>query len=271
MSNVFFNKDHWKVPKVVETQNIEEDIEAFLGRDVFDKWKTLRVGDELREKIIVITERLEFIGHLRKIAEIAKENTTEIGTIAKDGVNIIPDKCNLFGHNFDGLRFDIEALNFYLYLTCIDTIQNKGKWHTRTFKKAFTSDIEADLKTKISEVFVVIKIGNGEKTMSLTDKKQLEKLNEMLEDWKAKKEAKRLREIADTLYDIRSRFTHDNIRSFCPIDEMSVIPYFKPNKKGILLWDKNYASSNNIKSIDEVLGDVIKELCLKKLNMKLGK
>jgi hypothetical protein len=71
--------------------------------------------------------------------------------------------------------------------------------------------------------------------------------------------------IRGALYEIRSKFTHTNIRSFYPVQKMNEIPSFEPGKD-YLLWNNNYAQQNGLISIDDLLERVIKELSLNKLN-----
>lgn len=285
MKNVNFNSRNWNAPKVVETPNIEEDIKQYLGDEILKKWQNLADTDDLKKlkkRIIVITERLDLVSHLKTIAMIVrnKSNYTE-----KNDGNI-KSECNLFGHNFGGLQYDIEALDFYLHLTCIDAIQeqepykdpfdwlksNFSKYNntngidfdkakndyqirfglSKNFKKAFTEDISPGLKEIVSNVFMVVKMNNNQPNP------------DSLNNWNSKNESEKLNKIAGTLYEIRSKFTHTNIRSFYPVERMYKIPCFEPGIS-YLLWNLNYSLSNQIISIDDLLNEIIKELCLNKL------
>ncbi len=75
----------------------------------------------------------------------------------------------------------------------------------------------------------------------------------------------KLNKMAETLYEIRSKFTHTNIRSFYPVQRMNDIPYFESGEN-YLLWNTNYVLLNGLIPIDDLLGKVIKKLCLNKLN-----
>lgn len=284
MNNKTFDPNHWKAPRNIKTPNIEEDIKQYLGDEILEKWKQSDSHD-LKKMILVITERLEFICHLKTIAEFISSNTKYIPEIKGNIINLTSEH-KLLGHDFGGLQYDIEALVFYLHLTCIDAIQGEQiyvkpfEWlknNTATyltehgidydkadedynniygirknFRKAISNDISDDLKEKISNIFMAIKFNENQPN------------TESLNSWNNKNRQEKLLRIANVLCDIRSKFTHASIRSFYPVVNLN-ISLLEPNKE-YLLWNKQYSALNQIASIDFLLKNIIKELCVNKLN-----
>jgi len=77
MSNLKFQPFDWDGPRKVQTPNIEDDIKKYLGEDLLEKW-TITTDIELKQKIIIVAERLDFISHLKSIAMIEKRNQREL-------------------------------------------------------------------------------------------------------------------------------------------------------------------------------------------------
>lgn len=275
-----FNINDWNGPKKVETPDIEKDIELYLGHDILEKWKASENAD-LKTLIVFITERLEFIFSLKSIAMIVREKSKRIYN--QEGENErVHFECKLFGHDYAGIQFDIEALDYYLHLSCIDAIQSQPKYYSafdwikdnivryenkdskdlfclltedqdeysnnyglsKNFIKAFTQDITPTLQTKICDVLIVVKIKNGEIT------------NESLAAWEKRTNEQKLYRIANMLYGLRSIYTHKNIRSFLPSSDLKTIPDL----------NGDYLFCKKCNPMDILLNEVIQELCLQKFN-----
>ncbi len=87
------------------------------------KWQNSN-DSALKKIIVVIIERLDLISHLETIAMIVRKKLKYIEKI-EGNIKIVFSEYNVFGRNFGGLQYDIEALDFYLHLTCIDAIQGQ--------------------------------------------------------------------------------------------------------------------------------------------------
>jgi hypothetical protein len=82
-----------------------------------------------------------------------------------------------------------------------------------------------------------------------------EKINkDSLQAWSSNTLQERLKKVADELYELRSKFTHNNIRSFLPLMNLDAIP----DLSGRFILCKKTCS------IDLLFNEVIKELCLNK-------
>lgn len=77
-----FIKDEWLVPSEVETPNIEEDIQQYLGDKILEKWRTSTKTD-IKKTIVFITERLDFISHLNEFRKLVIKNSVR-KTFQKD-------------------------------------------------------------------------------------------------------------------------------------------------------------------------------------------
>lgn len=274
-----FKQQDWNGPNKIVTPNIEEDIEKFLGEKIIEAYKKC-ANQEYKEKIQFITERLEFIEGMKIFANyIRKTSRHQIKKIDHGITDTF--KNNFLNYDFAGFDYDIEALNYYLYLSCIDAIQSQpnfiktfdwikenairfenkseselvsileeaDKEYSETygvnknFKKAFTDDITESLKEELCESLMVVKIKNAK----ITD--------DSVDAWKNRDLDAKLSKIATTLYNQRSKYTHENIRSFLPSSSLTTMP---KNEGEYLLCKKD-------KQIDSLLLKVIKDVCLKKL------
>lgn len=200
-----------------------------------------------------------------------------------EGKNIrVHFDCKLFGHDYAGIQFDIEALDYYLHLSCIDAIQSQPQFYSafqwlknnvtkyenkkseelfrqltdgekeyseefglsKNFIKAFTQDITPELQEKICNVLIVVKIKNEE----ITD--------ESLIAWEKRTTKEKLHRIANMLYGLRSAYTHKNIRSFLPSSDLKMIPDL----------NGEYLLCKKCNPMDILLSEVIQNLCLQKYN-----
>jgi len=276
MSNLEFRKFDWNGPKKVQTPNIEEDINNFLGSEILEKWKK-SINTNLREKIVFVAERLDFISHQKSIAMIVRRKSKQTIKKLENNILQVNYECKIFGHNYGGLQFDIEALDYYLHLSCIDAIQSQPTYNSafkwlkenierytnktstelteifkqdetsyndlyglrKNFIKAFVEDISSVLQDRICDTLIVVKAKKGEVT------------KESFEDWNKRTKKEKLKKIADKLYELRSLFTHKNIRSFLPVSTLISIPNL----------DGEYLLCKKFNPMDLLLDDIIKELC----------
>lgn len=280
MGDTEFRTFDWNGPKKVQTPNIENDIEQYLGENILEKWKSSS-SEELKQKIIIVAERLDFISHLKSIAMLIRSRSKITSMPIGENIFQVNFQCVFQGHDFGGMQFDIEALDYYLRLSCIDAIQSQPSYVpaldwlnqniddyanktqaelstllerdklryseeyglSKNFAKAFTEDISEELKEKICEVLIVVKAKDGEIT------------EESINAWGARDKSQKLKKIASKLYELRSQYTHTNIRSFLPVTDIATIP----NLNGEVLLCKK------CNPMDLLLNDVIINLCDKKL------
>jgi len=280
MSNLKFQPFNWYGPKKVQTPNIEDDIRKYLGENLLEKW-TITTDNELKQKIIIVVERLDFISHLKSIAMIVREKSKRTPKIIADNIFQVSFECNFRGHNYGGLQFDIEALDYYLHLSCIDAIQSQPSYKSafewlensieryankttaelstlikqdkskysdeyglnKNFVKAFVEDISEELRIKICEILIVVKAKDGFITPQSYD------------TWIAKTQSQKLKKIANKLYELRSQYTHTNIRSFLPVTDIETIPDLNGE---ILLCQK-------CNPMELLLDEIIIDLCIRKL------
>ena len=255
------SKFDWLIEPNIITPDIDDDIKNFLGDDVLEQWERLEPSNKLYNTIIVITERLEFIEHLTCISEFFEDKTTT-NSIKNKNKNVTTFHCTINNHDFAGVQFDINALNFYLYLTCIDALQqickkNKsgGNLLTKNFIKAFTEEISSELQKTIIDNIIIIN-------------KNLKDFNNSLLKWDKLNNDKKLNKIGKYLYKIRSEFTHCNIRNFYPSVELASLI----DENNNILTDKNeILLVNKRKNISSILKDVIIELCIHKLSNEIIK
>lgn len=242
----------WLAPKKISTPNLLDDIEKYLGKSIRDKYETLDL--DLKSKVRVLTERLEFIDHLFVFAEFVKRNSSIKNEITEDKL-IDGKKVKITRQDFEfilykkdlaGAGFDIEALIFYLLLTCIDTLKGqpiyvepfdwlkneldidnndiqehlmvlKEKYKeefglSRRFKEAFTIDIDSEVQDDLINNLISVRIRNS-------------KINQhSLDAWNKRDKVEKLNKIANTLYQIRSSYTHTSIRTFLPSQLLETVP-----------------------------------------------
>lgn len=275
-----FRKEEWLVPSEVQTPNIEDDIQQYLGNEILEKWKASSDADT-KKTIVFITERLDFISHLNAFSKYAIKNSTRKPLLKSNGELWLTYNFEMDGHDFSGVQFDIEALVLYLLLTCIDAIQIQSKYHSafewlqnnveeyehqtkeqvvellkrdqarydelhglsKNFRLAFTDGISEILRTRIVENLIVAKfVNNGINKESFAT-------------WESKDVTAKIRKIANSLYHLRSKYTHNNIRSFMPQRPLGVGTL----NGEFLLCKKGF-------SLEEMLMRVIKELCSSKFH-----
>lgn len=277
-----FNKEEWLAPQIVKTPDVENDIKQYLGDDVLAIWEKLADEDEIKKVTIFIVERLDFISHLKAFAKYVSENSEKNIFIEKGNQLCVKYKFEWEGHDYSGVQFDIEALVLYLLLSCIDAVQSQPEYKnafdwlmeksdfyqnkerneirgqlkidkeeynekfglSRNFKQAFVSEISNELVKEMVDNLIVVKCKDGEIT------------KDCFNAWNKRDEKGKMQKIATTLYDIRSKYTHKNIRNFIPSKTFTSISLYI--KDDVLLCKIGY-------DLEECLRKVLKELCLGKM------
>lgn len=247
----------WLVTRNVSTPDVLGDIERYCGIALQpEEFQALE--STTREKLILLAERLEFVHHLLVLRNVISQNTK----VKKISVNPVADNgefakiqlhrsCVLWEHDFAGADFDIEAIIFYLLLTCIDTIKGQPEFvdafdwlcnslnvrlianqdpeslqeqltHlqetyranfgiTRRFIEAFVDDLSDDLKRELVANFMVAKVRDGEI------------ITESMRAWNRRDVESKLKKLAGKLFSIRSSFTHMSWRTFLPVQPLETV------------------------------------------------
>ena len=265
----------WLVARKVQTPDILGDIERYCGvlltAEEFDALESTN-----KDKLILIVERLEFIDHLLVLHKAISRNTTAKKHIIKpisDNSEFVEVEtqlsCVLWGHDFAGANFDIEAIVFYLLLTCVDTIKgqpeflNAFDWLcdssnmrllvnqeqqslkeqltnlremyradfgiTRRFIEAFVDNLSDDLQQELVAALAVVKVRDSKITP------------ESMAAWNRRDVKRKIKKLGDRLYAIRSSFTHKSLRTFLPVQPLETVPRLTGEqllcKRGVNLLD----------------------------------
>ncbi|MDE6820863.1 MAG: hypothetical protein K2P55_12095 [Bacteroides acidifaciens] len=267
----------WKVPRQVVTPDLEEDIKRLLSPEILRLFK-LCEDEEKKVRIQRITEMLDFLDHLSDfrnyLNSINKRTKRE-----ENGMTFIDSSIIFNGHDYSGCEFDIEALMYYMYVSIIDTSMAKvniyislkdfmkdriSKENTtktnvlalcdeynnlyglsKNFKDVFESRIPSELQEKFANGILILS-DNRKTGYAKAD------IDDRWEKWKKKELNLKMTRIASGLYNIRSSYTHSNIRNFIP------------SRK----WDGDILDSNVRYLLQEdtdllgLLKSVILELCV---------
>jgi hypothetical protein len=242
-------------PKKVKTPDLLCDVGEFLGDEARKKYPLLQEANQ--KKIEVLVERLEFIRHLTCFAEFVRKgkkkhfDKIKIEKIDESRNKIeVPEEFMLMGKDLAGSDYDIEALVFYLLLTCIDLIKGQSaykkpfewilfngdafwgrgkdefinaiKEHEKIYQEqyglshrfitAFTKDISDEYKKDLSDSLVVVKLSDSQIKPASAD------------TWETKSLEEKIKKIAEILYNIRSSYTHAGIRNYFPADPLLMTP-----------------------------------------------
>lgn len=231
---------NWIKPTVVCSPNIEADIRNLLSEDILKLYQVC-TDTEKSKRIVRITEMLDYASHLSAfstyLCSINKPTYRTEGEITyKD------DHIEFEGHDYSGCEFDIEAMIYYLYVSIIDACMAKSdKYHSvkefldsklksenvtkaevltfcdeyteqfglsKNFLEVFMSRISDGLKLQFVDNILIL----GGRSKDYTR----EEIDQKWEIWQQTDKAVRLKKIASTLYNIRSQYTHSNIRNFIP-------------------------------------------------------
>lgn len=272
----------WKYSKHVETPDIKEDIKELLSMDVLYSFCQC-TNEESKRIVIKVVELLDLIKHMEHFRELLQKNSTTSHR-ESNGKNFNDNHAFVDGIDFSGCQYDIEALVIYLYVSCIEGCTQTNAF--RTISDYFKNNLNEDekynksdvlnicakhselygLRKKFIKVFVKListSLRNeiADNIMILSSKRKTDfspvEINSFINQWKQKPIDDRSKKIADYIYDIRSKYTHTNSRTFYPTVE----------------WDgKSHISKYNYCLVTEnidfpkILKQVIIELCIKVLN-----
>lgn len=234
----------WKIPKQIVTPNLANDINRLLSPNILQLFKQC-TDDGKKARIRRITEMLDFTDHLlnfRAYLKSANRPTmrVESGKVFRD------DHIQFNEHDYSGCEFDIEAFVYYTYVSIIDTsmaktnayVSPKKFFENEIHEKAITKDDVLALCDKYGEIYGLSKnfrevfetrisrqlqeqFANGMLVLSdgrKTDYTKAE-IDKRWAEWQNKDVKKRMKKIANCLYNIRSSYTHSNIRCFIPSNE----------------------------------------------------
>ena len=276
--------DRWD-PSVVYTQaSIETpqpgpDVQRYLfpqqPLDEVQKRFSAITDASQRQGLLMVAERLKFIDHLDAIKTQFRSQQMgmpSIDTLRDDAVRVpeVPWP-NMWGHDFAGADWDIEACQVYLLLTCIDTIMGQPEYlsafawlrqqhqagrigsldavfraedeyadtygPSRLFVTAVAEHLSSALRQRWTRGFAVVALDGAGRCIK----------SDSREAWEARTEDTRMKAIAAMLYSMRSQYTQRNARSFLPSQPVSIILKSRPkslvslNPAGEplyrLLWD----------------------------------
>lgn len=284
-------KGNFYGPPSIFTENIFRDIKNFFYREeeisVEEiQYKFSLLDENRRHKLIVLTERVEFVYHLNEFKNLLAENKqygepVEIYSVGESTVFEIPERIEFHGLEFNGVDHDIDAVCFYLLLTCIECIEGnpnyvdianwlEKNWDAlympgetpqrcikrikeiyyeqygtaRNFKRAFTDHIPVSLKTRLVTNFALVKLENH-------------RLDESSwATWQSLTEVQKLVKIANFLYnDVRNKFTHESHRSFFPDTHISLL-LSSPDTALIALVSPD--EDNLLKLLHEIISILVK-------------
>lgn len=226
----------------IETPTIDEDVYRLVLHGVAESG--IKQIDDSRLK--VLAERLEFIESLEILmSEIKTQHNNQTQRIQGHGNNSVKItqqfNCCWLNHDFSGCHKDIESLIIYLLISCIDTIMGQQNFKdpfdwllkekgslpknekdvknfqeeyrekyglARRFRSAFIEHLDPDLQDQWIEAVVCASI-NGPTGISSSSVDSVS-----LDAWEKSNKDNKMKSIANTLYSMRSEFTHASIRSF---------------------------------------------------------
>lgn len=231
---------NWIKPSVISTPNIEEDIHNLLSDDILKLYKECTDKDKCH-RIIRITEMLDYANHMIAFYSFLCRINKPTSRI-EGGIKYKDDHIEFEGHDYSGCEFDIEAMIYYLYVSIIDTcmaktdtfypiksfLDNRIKGEnvskselltlydeytelyglSKNFHEVFMTRISDGLKSQFVDNILVL----GGRSTDYTR----EDIEGKWQTWQQTDISVRLKKIASMLYNIRSQYTHANIRSFIP-------------------------------------------------------
>lgn len=230
------------------------DIKKYLFPEVsssFDDTIFPSLEKPVIKKLILISERLEFVQNLKTLEDdISNKHSNKTSTKIQNGIKICTEtfSCTYLGNDFSGVQFDIDAIRIYLLITCLDTIAGQSEYIdpfvfilsdmqndnsnsltqekleslgslykesfslSKNFKKQFINNLHDNLKNKWIENFCV-----SATVGSCDGKNHIGEFNkESYASWYDKNTNEKISSIASALYDMRSQFTHTSLRNISP-------------------------------------------------------
>ena len=231
--------DNFLIAPIVFTppEKVFGDIKRLLLKSATDdeliKLQTRESSNRDWNRIVVLTERMEFIEHLDVIRETI---------IAKTGYKEIADKrtdfkCVWLNHDFAGMHKDLEALEIYLLVSAIDEIMQNDdfkdfyKWLMKEVKE---NNVNIKSQKELQELYGTYNSKYGmiqgvrrgfreflddeikeEWTRSYYATKLMIKDNKIVSQTEVDSEKQDLLiHIADALLSCRNTFTHNASRQF---------------------------------------------------------
>lgn len=274
-------------PPGIGTLNIHEDIQRFFCPEVTtdDLLQIWPKDQQAGQALCLVTERFEFVRHLFKIKEImqqAKQYGQPMPVRHIGGRLELKYRECVRGHDheFDGVDHDIEALCFYLLLTCIEIVVGKGRhmdpfdWLAKTwqhlfgtktnpvqsmkdakeayydeygarrgFVRAITEDLSDDVRNSLAHDCALVKLDDGQIN------------RQSWKEWQDKADEEKLKSLARYLYDtVRSKFTHEGHRTFFPTFPIKFCR--ASNNRLVLVWVNGSAE----RSLVDLLQEMVKQL-----------
>lgn len=278
-------KDFWG-PNQISNPSLKDDLIKYFFKNISDE-QLENILKTKENELELICNRYEFISKLMELRQILIQRSEKVfPKITKLEIEdkcviefIHEDKVSIDGIEFNGVRFDIEALCQYLLLSLIDTIMGKTPYKTfnewlvsqiedksytlneildfekryqeeyglsRNFNKAFSDYLPNDIKDRLLKTFIISKVDLG--TISDTN----------IEAWNNIPDSQKLKKIATYLYsDIRCKYTHSCSRKFLNVKK---IISMKPTKEKLLI--------NKISPEDDNLINILKDLIVNLVNQK---
>jgi hypothetical protein len=246
---------NWLVPQKVLTPNILSDIKKYCGVEITAEMFNA-LSPDIGKKLRTLAERLEFIEHLLVLRSFVYENSSQQRSVERidDQKSLVKVEYSfiLYGHDLAGANFDIEALIFYMLLTCVDTIKGQPDYEkpfdwlcqesnletlanldkelliqrlkslqenystsfspTRLFIKAFTDDLSEELRDELLGSVMVVKVHDNKI------------VSDSLKAWHEREKKRKIKKLAEKFYEIRSLYTHSSIRTFWPVVPLGAVP-----------------------------------------------
>ena len=236
-------------PPGVETPDIVEEVRRLFCPEVTsDGFQQVWPSDQQSlQALCLVTERLEFVQYLFKIRQIMqqhKKHEKPIPVRYLGGGIVLKVREYIRGHDheFDGVDYDIEALCFYLLLTCIEIVVGRGRYMDpfdwladnrgdllgrepspvqymqdakeayydeygarRGFVRAVTEEIPDNLRNRLARDYALVKLDDGQINQQSWD------------EWQGNTDQEKVTSLAKHLYGVvRSKFTHEGHRTFFP-------------------------------------------------------
>lgn len=242
-------KSNPKPPYTYFSINNEGYIETlklcFLLKDEIED-KINLLPDKEKEKIRSIASRIDFIRKLIILHDFFYKNSIcdiQCEKATHGMVTTLIYRCNFNGYDFDSINFEIDSLINYMLISTLDTIAsveeyvdpieyllkkigsksfNKKEINSimeehrityginRNFRKLFTEKLSVKIKSLWIRTYAKYTIDKNNCTYNITD--------ESKELWRKLDDNKKMKEIANCLYNMRSQFTHTSVR-ICSLDQ----------------------------------------------------
>lgn len=277
-------------PPIVKTPDIVGDIRRFFCPQITEAQTTeLLAGKpkDVKNRLYAVAERFEFVQHLLFLRELlgkakSVKEMRASGEVGDQYLQLeVVERIKFHGQECTGLDYDLEALCFYLLLTCIELLVSppykqmdcwlERNWSRlsqsydggvselemflgaldeyrdshglrRNFRRAIIEEVPTDLRARFVNRFAVVKTKDGAVNP------------QSWQSWVGKSDEQKIDRIARFLYDdVRSKFTHSSHRTLFP----SVpIEYLPANSSAVLV---RLAPSNE-DNIFTLLQDVVSYL-----------